>query len=233
MPDTSQNWGDQLSGGSGQAGWISNLGGLSGSGNNLLSVERDGAGAVTRSVDRRAAATTALALCASAASGAATFSQAAGPIAGAVGTAVGMVSTALTGGFTAYDGQKAIAQLKAIQASLSESTSVQWTQDLKLVADALDYCISKQTVKRNKGVADATLLGQPVNAIYKGGRAVVKFAKGTKGANRAMTAETLVQIAKKNVGTAPKIARRMIEIIAAQNFESVLTNAVADALKSG
>ncbi|MFK7699316.1 hypothetical protein [Pseudomonas caspiana] len=221
----------QLSGGFGQAGWVANVGGLSGT-SGLLVVDRDSNGAITRRVERRVAANTAITMCASAASGAATFSQAAGPIGGIVGSAAGMVSTALKGGLAAYDGQKAIAQLKQIQMSLGNLSS-KGSPDLQLVAEALDYCIGKQSLKRNKGLADASIVGQPGNAFYKGGKAIYKFAKGTKGVNRAVVAKALVQIAKKNSGDASVIARRIIEIVAANNFENILTNAVADSLKSG
>jgi hypothetical protein len=223
-----------MAGGSAMAGWVGTLGGLSNTGG-LLNVTYDENGNPIRSIDKRVAATTAITVCAGAANGAAALSQIAGPGGAIAGTALGMITTAVSGGFAAYDAQKAIAQLKLIHDEVwAAQTSLKGgDNDLYEVSDILGYCIGKQGVKRNKGIANASLVGQPLGGLYKSGKAIDKYIKGTKGQGRTQAAKGLLAIAKKNTGPAAGFARRVIETIAAKNFENILTDAIADAMKSG
>jgi len=229
-PNAGSTGESQMTGGAAFATWGANFGGLSGT-TGLLQVTRDENGVVTRGIDRRTLASTSLVACAAAASGAAAFSQVAGPGGAIAGTALGLLSTALTGGLAAYDAQTAIAKLKELQARID---AVQpWTADMAVVADSITYCLGKQAVRRNKGLANASIAGQPLNALWKTQRAVTKFAQGTKGVNRAYHARRLVEIAEKPKSEASDAARIVIGLVAAKDFKDILVTAVADSMKSG
>jgi hypothetical protein len=189
-------------------------------------------GTFNREINGRAGAAATISVLAGAATGAAAFSQLAGPGGAVAGAAFNMIGTALTGGLAAYDSQKCMAELRRLDGMLDLPTLV-WTEDLVTVAVAIEYCNRKQKVKFNKGLANASVAGQPLVAMYRGGKAAMKWFQGTKGKNREQISRDLVRIAQKNGGAASDIARQVIAAIAAQNFESFIVGSVANAMKSG
>jgi hypothetical protein len=197
-------------------GLANNLGGLA-STTGLL-----GSG---KSIDPRKAATSLLQAGAVAASGAATFSATAGPggaIAAAVLTTVG---TGVEGGLNAYDAQKTIARLQEAYRSAKQ------LNDPEMV-EKIEWLMRKQEIKFNKGVANATLVAQSGVVAYKTGKAIYKWAKGTKGVNRAGAAEYFIEKAKGS-GQTGMIARMVIQAVVAQSYEQLAKSALSDAFKSG
>ncbi|KAB0486899.1 hypothetical protein SAMN04490202_0354 [Pseudomonas reinekei] len=197
----------------------------------LVNTQNDD-GTFNREINGRAGASAAISVLAGAATGAAAFTQLAGPGGAVAGAAFNMIGTALTGGLAAYDSQKCIAELRRLDGML-DVPNLHWTEDLVTVSMAIEYCIGKQQVKFNKGVSNATGVGQPLVAAYRGGKAVMKWIQGTKGKNRQQISKELVRIAQKNNGIAPEMARQVISAIAAQNFDSFIVDSVANAMKSG
>jgi hypothetical protein len=220
-----------MQGGAGIGSWVSNVGGM-GSTTGLLKVTRNANGTVTRSIDRRVAATTLLNAGAAAASGAAAFSVAAGPGGAVAGAVLGAVGGAISGGLAAYDAQKTIASIGQLIERAQKPTTVIKPADRAELLEALNYCVRKSAVKRNKGIANATIVGQPATVLYKGAKAVYKFAKGTKGVNREKYAEYLVEKAKSK-DEAGNIAREAVRSIMDMNYDQIAKSAVADAMKSG
>ena len=221
-----------MTGGGGVASWVSNFGAMGGT-TGLLNVEKDHQGKVTRSVNSRVAVTTLLGAGAAAASGAAAFSAAAGPGGAIAGAVLGTVSGAITGGLAAYDGQKAIAALTQVHDLLlvvlrHEPGNVEAAE----LEECVRYCLGKNAVKRNKGIANASIVGQPMTALYKAGKAIYKTAQGTKGVNRKKNAEQLLKLAKQNSPIGVQ-ARKVVEIIIMKDYDRIASDAVADAMKSG
>lgn len=218
----------QMTGASGTAAFLATAGGLANT-TGLLQVN-DG----VRSVDRRLAVTTSLGVCAAAASGAALFSQVAGPGGAIAAAGLGILGNMINGGLMRYDAQRSMAALKQIDKELEGIPASPGEQsDLEIVRGTVQYCIGKQQGKVNKGVANMLVVGQPMVPIYKTGKAAYKFYQGTKGANRADHSRKLVAIARKDAGKASEYARRVIEVLVAKNFDDVLTDAVSNAMKSG
>ena len=149
---------------------------------------------------------------------------------GIASSVVGTVCKGISGGVTAHKAQKAIAALE--QAYHAADMLPDSNEDRVLLMYTIDRCIGKQRVKRNKGIANATLVGQPLNTLYRAGKAAWKFAKRTKGVHRRENAQNLMGIAKKQ-GDAGKIARDAIKAIIDQNYEEIATKALEDAMKSG
>lgn len=189
-------------------------------------------GTFTREFNGRASAAATISVLAGAATGAAAFTQLAGPGGAVAGAAFNMIGAALTGGLAAYDSQKCIAELRRIEARIDAVPDPDWTEDLTTVWAVVGYCIGKQQVKFRKGVANATGVGQPAVAAYRGGKAMMKWVKGTKGKNRRQVSKDLMFVAQKNGGIAPQLAREVITAIAAQNFDSFLIDSLANAMKS-
>ncbi|TFW20078.1 hypothetical protein [Duganella callida] len=186
-----------------------------------------------RTMDRRIAVTTGLNTMAAAANGAAIFSQLAGPGGVVAGTALGLISTAVTGGFAAYDAQKCRAALRQLAAQL-DGMSAEKAQDpdMVVVKQTLNFCLGQQDTRQYKGVADAVIIGQPLKVMYKTGRAIYKEVQGTKGVARAQHSRRLVQIAKKNTKAA-ELARAIITALMAKDLDGIMENAVSDAMRTG
>lgn len=219
----------QMTGGAALGTWFATAGGLSGT-TGLLTVENKN-GQVTRGVDNRVLATTLLSAGAGVAAGMANFSQLAGPAGAVAGTVLGVVSTAVTGGLKAYDANKTIAALESTLGKVNAQPRP-LTQDLQMVEDAIVYCIAKQKVKRHKGAANAAIVGQPIVPLYRAGKAVSKFVQGTKGVHRRDTAARLVTLSEQGPTVAASLAREVIVAIVKMNYENVMTNALADAMKT-
>jgi hypothetical protein len=225
----------RMTGGAAVATFIATAGGL-GSTSGLLTVTPDGQGGVRRGVDARVAATTGLTAMAAAASGAAAFSQIAGPGGAVAGTVLGMIGTAVNGGLAAYDAQGTKATLLEIQKyAIAATRTGEKGEDIDAVLEALDFCIHQQGVKFAKGVANTSIVGQPLLIGYKTGRALQKWADGTKGVARDSISRQLVEISKKPDGTAsaPGLARRIIAAVVAKNYDSIMQDAVSNAMKTG
>jgi len=219
----------QMTGGAAVGSWIATAGGMAGTAG-LLTVETDANGKVSRSVDGRVMATTLLSAGAGVAAGMANFSQLAGPAGAVAGTVLGVVSTAVTGGLKAYDANKTIAALKVIMAK-AEGLPRPINQDVVVVKEAIEYCLAKQGVKYHKGLANAALIGQPVVPVIRASKAVTKWVQGTKGVHRRNCARTLVTVAEGS-GPAAALAKEVIVAIVKMNYESIMTNALADAMKT-
>jgi hypothetical protein len=218
----------QMTGGAGTAAYLATGAGLSNT-TGLLQIN-DG----VRGVDRRLAVTTSLGVCAAAASGAALFSQVAGPGGAIAAAGLGILGNSINGGLMSYDAQRSMAALKQIDKELEGiPKSPGELTDLETVREVVHYCIGKQSGKRIKGAANMLMVGQPLVPVYKTGKAMLKFYQGTKGVNRTEHSRKLVEIARKDVGKASEYARRVVEVLVAKNFDDVLTDAVANAMKSG
>jgi hypothetical protein len=220
-----------MQGGAGIGSWVSNVGGM-GSTTGLLTMERQPDGTYKRKINKGVAATTLLNAGAAAASGAATFSVAAGPGGAVAGAVLGAVAGAVSGGLAAYDAQKTIASIEQLLERAQNPNAAIKPDDRVQLVEALQYCIRKTAVKRNKGIANATVVGQPATVLYRGAKAVYKFAKGTKGVNREKYADYLVEKGKSK-DVAGNIAREAVASIMKANYDEIAKGAVADAMKSG
>ncbi len=217
-----------MSGGGGVASWSANLGGMSGT-TGLLEVDEAG----KRGINGRVAATTLLSAGAAAAGGAVTFCAAAGPGGAVAGAVLGTVGAAVSGGLAAYDAQKTIAGLKQVETKVDTFLKTNpGDADAIALKECITYCVGKSGVKFNKGVANATIAGQPLTALYKTGKAIYKFAKGTKGVNRRANATSVVKLSEKST-VIGGYAREVVKAIIAKDYEKIATDAIADAMKSG
>lgn len=211
-----------MSGGGAAAGFVMSGGGMGGT-TGVLDWEKTPqyAGKV---------ATTLLSAGAAAASGAAAFSSAAGPGGTIAGVVLGAVGIAVQGGLDAYDTQKAIAMLKKALADAKGLPAGTARKD-ELV-EAIEYCVRKRGVKFNKSVANASIVGQPFNPLYKAGKAIYKKAMGTKGVNRAHYADLVMGLAKEP-GKVGEIARLIVQTIVGEQYDNVAKKALETAFKSG
>lgn len=172
--------------------------------------------------------TTCLTAAAGASSAVSAFSQIAGPYGAVVGAALGVVGTAVTGGMNAHNTQKTIAALKVIDAEAVPMNN----DDMLTVRLVIQFCLEKMQTKFYKSAATAAVVGQPLVPLYKLAVAVKKTATHTKGLDRAHNARKLVALSKKQ-GKAGDLARRVIGALLAKDFERVMEDTVADAMKSG
>lgn len=204
--------------------YVSNLGGMAGT-SGLYSTEGG--------VDGRQVALTAIRVAGAAAGGMATFGSGATCGAGAIAAgAIGMITTAVQGGFNAYDAQKTIARLTQIRDRVANPLSARGTaQERSDLVEILDSCIGKATNKKAYGVANATAVAQVGVAATRTVRAVGKAIRGTKGVGRARRADYLYELAKGG-GPLSGLAREAIEAICMANFESFMKTSIADAMKS-
>lgn len=231
-----------LSSGSGYAGKIANGYGFGGT-TGLLQNKVGEDGAVSKTYNKRVAATTALTVMAAAASGAATLAPAAGPGGAVAGTAIGMLATAFQGGFAVADAQKGRAELLRIQREIQGTMGVAAVlgamapaalsdPDMQVVAQTLEFCLGQESRKEAKGWANASVIGQPGLVAYKTGRALAKWGSNTKGVARETNSRQIVAVANKDT-KAGELARRVIAAVVAKNFDDIMANAVADAMKTG
>jgi hypothetical protein len=221
-----------MQGGGGVGSWILNVGGMSGTSAGLLTCEKGADGKISRKIDPRTACSSLLSAGAAAASGAATFSAAAGPGGAIAGVVLGAVAGAVSGGLQAWDSQKVIAKLHgALERAENPHAAIDKSERPKL-CEAISYCIGKQTHKRNKGIANAAVVGQPLTTLYRGGKGVYKWVKGTKGVHREEYATYLMDKSKEK-SVAGNIARDVVEAIIAMNYDEIAKNALKeDAMKS-
>lgn len=220
----------RMTGGAQFATWFSNFGGLAGV-SDLVVVDADG----RRQINGRVAVTTGLTVMAAAASGASAFSQLAGPGGAVAGSVLGLLSTAATGGFAAFDAQSTRAALLQIQEKAVAAKKMGEKGDIDAVLEALEFCLKQQRRKFYKGVGNATMAGQPIVALYRTGRAIQKTVNGTKGVGRADVSRQLVEISKKPSSTdaAPGLARQIIAAVVAKNYDSIMQDAVSSAMRTG
>lgn len=203
------------------ATYVSSVGGMAGT-SGLYST--DGG------VNGRQVALTAIRVCGAAAGGMATFAS--GPTCGAgaiAAGALGMITTAVEGGFSAYDAQKTKATLIELRKKAEVARGTQQERDALI--EVLDGCIGKATNKFNYGVANATGVAQIGVAATRTGRAIYKAATRQKGVGRARRADYLYELAKGS-SSLSVIARKAIEAICMENFEKFMKASIADAMKS-
>ena len=198
----------------------------------LVTGRLDEHGKFHQEVNGRNVLTTCLTGMAGAASGVAAFSQVAGPYGALAGAALGVIGAAINGGLAAYDTNKTIARLKEIKAKIPSWSDGDATGDLVVVNQVIDFCLGKMGNKRFRAAATAAVVGQPLVPLYRTVRAGYKIATHTKGLQRATSARDLVEISKKQ-GRAGDLAREVIGALFARNFEQVMVDTVADAMKSG
>jgi hypothetical protein len=184
-------------------------------------------------VNGRQVALTALRVCGAAAGGLATYGSGVTCGAGAIAAgAIGMITTAVQGGFSAWDAQKTVAKLKEIRDRVANPNSARGTrEDRAKFVDVLDGCIGKATNKLSYGVANATVVGQPLMAGYRTGRAIAKAVAGQKGVGRERRATFLYDLAKGG-GPLAGLANEAIQAICMADFEKFMKTALADAMKS-
>lgn len=210
--------------GVGTGAYGANVGGLADT-SGVLEVDESG----KRKINYEGTALSALKVGAAAANGAATFSAAAGPGGGVAAAVFGVVGDALTGGFQAYNAQKCHA---ALEKAYREAKTLPDGPDKDALCQCLEGCLAKSAIKFRKGVGKASIAGQPGVALYRAGKAIYKFSRGTKGKGRQNRAETLIRLAKERTH-AGLLARFAVTAIVGMQFEKIMTSAVADAMKSG
>jgi len=212
--------------------YVSSLGGMSGT-SGLFETRVAGDGSLETAFDGRQVAMTAIRVCSAAAGGLATFAS--GPTCGAgaiAAGAIGMITTAVQGGFNAYDAQKTIAKLTVIRERVANKNSARGSADDRAaLLDVLDGCIGKATNKKVYGVTNATGVGQVGVAATRTVRAIYKGVTHQKGTGRARRADALYELAKGS-GPLAGIARETIEAICMANFEGFMKKSIADAMKS-
>ena len=194
-------------------------------GSNAPWSSREGGGV---NIDARGAATTALKVCSAAMSGMSAFaasSSAAGPAGMIAGTALGLISEGLQGGFEAYDAQKTKAEL------LRCLDAAEAVRDAEL-ANVIEHCMSKSDIKFRAGVSKATLVGQPGAMLYRTGKAIYKTAKGTKGIGRHERATKLIDWAKNGSPSRKNISVRVIRAICQQGFDEMIQTSLESSMKS-
>lgn len=194
-------------------------------------------------VNYRAAAQGALRVCSSAAAGLATYGSGAtcGGAAIAAG-AIGLVATAVEGGFDAYDAQKTRAKLlklvteveakSAIRGNAGVSASSPEAMDGWELYNCLLKCVGKSEHKLAYAAGNISVVGQPVVAGVRTGRAIAKAVMGKKGVGREARASTLYRLASDKTSEWCRIANDAINAICAQKFDSFIKASIADAMKS-
>lgn len=225
----------RVGGGAAVAGFISSVGAL-GNTADLLVVTPDGEGGQHRSMNMRTAATTLLTVMAATASGAAAFSQIAGPGGAAAGTVLGLLGGAVNGGLQVSDAHSTKAKLEQLQTfALACKAAGEQGEDIDDVIGVLVFCLGQQATRKWKGIANATMVGQPLLGAYKAMRGAWKWYSKTKGVDRELASKTLVDIARKGGGrgSAPAIARGIIATVVQRDYDSIIQGAVANAMKSG
>jgi hypothetical protein len=185
-------------------------------------------------VDGRAGITALLTAGAAAASSASAMSSMAGPGGAWAGAAFGVVNTMITGGLAGYDATKALAALREVLTRIPASGTEGNVpgSELDTVRTVVEFCIKKQTTKQVAGFANASGAAQPLVAAYRGGHAIGKWVKGTKGVEREATARQLVDIAQRGSPRAAGLAREVVRIVLSKNLESAMIDSVANAMKS-
>ena len=148
---------------------------------------------------------------------------------GITSTVLGAVAKAVNGGCVAHDAQKAMATMKLLRGS---AEGLPESADKKTLLEAIDYCIGKTRMKFRKGFGNATVIGQPITTLFRGGKAIIKKIKHTKGVHRREYAEKLMAIAGRPTD-AGRIAQIVIETILKQSFKEIATKALEEGLKSG
>lgn len=149
---------------------------------------------------------------------------------GITSTVLGAMAKAVNGGCTAYSAQDTIAKLrKAQEKAYALPSSTPEKADL---VKAIGYCVAKTGVKMHKGLANATIVGQPGVTLYRAGRAVVKKIAGTKGKHREYYAKLLMSLAGQS-SPAGEIAKSVVAAVLMKNFDQIATKALEEGLKSG
>ena len=218
------------------AGNMAGMGGFSSS-------ARGADGKIHRTYDKRAMAQGALKVMSSAAAGLATYGSGATCGGGAIaGAAIGLVATAVDGGFQAYDAQKTRAKLQKLVMQVEALSATRANKGIAAdSAEAMDgwelyqclcKCVGKSEHKLAYGAGNASIVGQPVVAGIRTGRAIAKFAMGTKGVGRMTRSETLYRLASDQNSVWCQIANDAIGAICAQSFEAFIKSSIADAMKS-
>lgn len=233
--------GDGVVGITGTAGMSSGFGTAGTTG--LLRVQVGADGKAHRSIGKREAAQTAFRAMNAAAAGVATYGSGATCGGAAIaGAAVGLVATAVEGGFTAYDAQKTRAKLlrlidaveakSAILGRAGNDASSPEAMDGWELYNCLLKCVGKTEHKLAYAAGNISVVGQPIVAGVRAGRAIAKFAMGTKGVGRQTRSETLYRLASNTQSPWCQIANDAINAICAQKFEDFVKGALADAMKS-
>jgi len=209
------------------AGWAATAGGATGI-KGMLTVE-DG----QRGIDKGAAAIACLQTMSAVLGGVQTFANAgAGCLpASAVGAAAGGVAASINGGLSAMGSRKTLAALRALLDGLNPQQLLSSGPDMQAVLDVMDFCIHQTISKERKGWATAAVVGQVGVPAWQAYRAVKKTIDKTKGVRREENASVLVTIAGKNT-PAGDLARKVIAALMAKQYESIMTSAVADAMKT-
>ncbi len=152
------------------------------------------------------------------------------PGAGPAGSVISMVGRAIGGGLNAYDAQNTVAELKAIAVSLNGSSLS--ASDKSKLQGCLDHLLAKQGIKFKAGVSNATVIGQPGETIYRAGKAIYKFAKGTKGVHRQESAQALIDMLKSPNADAKGFAERILMAVAKNDFDKMIKATIANVFKS-
>jgi hypothetical protein len=238
--DAGNSFESGMTGGAALGGFIATAGGLGASGGVFIrqhKVNADGSHSYEQSYDGRAMTTSALTIMAGAASGAAALSQVAGPGGAVAAAGLGVLANMAVGGFAIQDSRRCTARLTVIQdrlgANLGLRMRTEADPDLRVVAEVVQYCLDQQNKKYFKGIANATGVGQPIKTLWNTGVGAAKLIKGTKGLDRAQYSRKIVEIAQKPSGEAASLARELIAALVAKSYDDIMSDAVANAMKSG
>jgi len=239
-PSAGSNFESGATGGSALGTSIATVGGLGSTANMAYrehTVDANGNHEYKQVWDKRVMLTAGMTVVAGAASGAAALSQVAGPGGAIAAAGLGLLTQSAKGYFDRADSQKCKAALRDISDALM--TEIVLTQefdldpDLMVVLNVLEYSTGQQKKKGRKGLANLSVVGQPLKVMWNLGAGAIKLAKHTKGLTREQNAQAIVEIAKKPTGKAGEFARAIIQSIVAKNYEDILASAVSNAMKTG
>lgn len=233
-PNAGNAFESHMTGGAALGSFIATAGGLGASSGVFVRqhvVNADGSHSYQQTYDGRAMTTSALTIMAGAASGAAALSQVAGPGGAVAAASLGVIANMASGGFAMQDSCRCVSALKEIQKKLGARAS--GDPDVAIVADVVEYCLGQQSKKFYKGLANLVAVGQPIKTLWNTGVGATKLVKGTKGLARAEYSRKIVEISQKSAGAAPPLARELIQALVAKSYDDIMSDAVANAMKSG
>ena len=158
----------------------------------------------------------------------------ASPLAGPIGSAVGMFCDSVVDGIDAWNTQKTVANLKKIYEhdlpALGRSS--RHYEELKQV---LETALKKKRRHRDiVGSQAGTLqIAKPFTQAYRAGRAVYKkHVTHSKGLTREVAAESLMYVLHGNDERAKKVAEDIVEALANKTFHELMQHTLAEALRS-
>jgi len=159
----------------------------------------------------------------------------AAPLAGPIGSGIGMVCDSVVDGIDAYDSQQTVAKLKEIARRNMYYLAAKKSKHLEPLWQVLNIALEKKRRHRDIAIAGAASVqvAKPFTQLYRAGRAVQKSFAGTKGVSREYAADCLIAALNDSQDTlAQQVAREIVSAIAHRNFEDLLKHSLTEALRS-